>query len=141
MPFIGEAHGNSIVAETPEFFDEAVVQLPRPLSCQKRNDGRPSLEELGPVSPCAVHGISECHPRRIACVPPVLGCAHLLQRGFMGEGRQWRPALSDDLALRQEFLARLCQRRDVRVPRRSNFNRSVGVILSRWAPITPAILA
>src|ERR1700679_1769342 len=83
MPFVREAHGNSILAEAPKFLDESVVEFPCPLSREKRNDCGASLDELGPVSPRAVHGISECHPGWIARVPPILGGAHLLERRFM----------------------------------------------------------
>src|SRR5260221_8025822 len=54
VPFIGEAHGDAVVAKRPDLFDQAVVQLLDPLAGQEGFDRLPALNELGAVAPAAV---------------------------------------------------------------------------------------
>src|SRR5271170_2599476 len=49
VPFVGEADGDAIVAKRPEFLDQAVVKLARPLAPKKCHDLIAAGEELGPV--------------------------------------------------------------------------------------------
>jgi hypothetical protein len=67
-------------------------------------------------------------PRMIAC--PV----------FLGGDTIELSAYSVETAI-AERLEQANYRRDVRMPRWSNFNLNVRVILSRWEPSTPAVLA
>src|SRR4029077_15156238 len=54
VPFVGEAHGNTIFGECPELFDEPVVQLFRPFAFQKLNDFLSSIRKLSPISPARI---------------------------------------------------------------------------------------
>jgi hypothetical protein len=40
MPFVGEAHGDAVFAEGPDFLDQAVIKLARPFARQKGDDAR-----------------------------------------------------------------------------------------------------
>src|SRR5271170_5238287 len=53
VPFVSEADGDTIVAKRPQFLDETVVKLARPLAPKKRGDLLAPGEELGPVAPPA----------------------------------------------------------------------------------------
>src|SRR3984885_4646733 len=87
VPLIGEADRNPITGERPELLDQAVVQLPTPLASEKRHDLGAPLDELGPVSPDAILGVSERDSARIAAVPAVLRRPDLLRGSFGSEGR------------------------------------------------------
>jgi hypothetical protein len=52
---VGEAHGDAIAAEGPEFLDEPVVELAVPLPRQEGDDLGASVEELAAVSPMTVN--------------------------------------------------------------------------------------
>jgi hypothetical protein len=43
MPFIGEAYRDAVLAEGPDFLDQAVVELAVPVARQKRFDRRAAL--------------------------------------------------------------------------------------------------
>src|SRR5260370_22174528 len=92
VPLIGETHGNAVVAEGPDFLDQAVVKFALPLASQKLLDRLAALQEFHTVPPPAVARIGERDALRIARVPGILGQADFLDRGFTGEGRKWRPA-------------------------------------------------
>src|SRR5262249_52501232 len=59
MPFISEAHGNAVVAEGPQFLDQAIIELAVPLAHQEGNDLVATMQELRAVPPIAVLGIGE----------------------------------------------------------------------------------
>ena len=92
VPLIGEAHGDAVVAERPDFLDQAVVELAVPFARQERLDGLATLEELGAVPPAAVGRVGERNARRIARIPGVLGHARLLRGGLGGERGKRRTA-------------------------------------------------
>src|ERR1051326_2618742 len=54
VPFIGKAHSNAVVAESPDLFDQPVVQLLGPLAGQEGFDRLAALDEFGAVAPTAV---------------------------------------------------------------------------------------
>src|SRR5215475_10283938 len=54
MPFIGEAHGDTVPAESPDFLDQPVIKLARPFARQEGFDGVAPMDELGAVPPAAV---------------------------------------------------------------------------------------
>ena len=60
-PFIGEAHCDPMVRESPDFLDQAVVQLPGPFTSQERDDLLAALDKLGAIAPTAVLRVSEGH--------------------------------------------------------------------------------
>src|SRR5215831_3780426 len=91
VPLVGETHGDAVVAVRPYLLDQPVVELLIPLASKERLNGLAPLEELRAITPAAADGIGQRHPRRIACVPGVLGHARLLGRSLCGEGRQWWP--------------------------------------------------
>src|SRR5258708_4619364 len=90
VPFIGEAHGDPILAAAPDFLDQPVVELTIPLAPEKGLDRLASLEEFGAIAPAAVDGVGEGNPGGGAWGPGILVHPHLLRRGFQGEGRQRR---------------------------------------------------
>src|SRR5262245_66503915 len=59
MPLIRETHGNAVALTGPEFFDEPVVQLPRPFASQELLNRLPASQELGPIAPNAVGRIGQ----------------------------------------------------------------------------------
>src|SRR5512145_2572185 len=51
MPFVGEANGDAIVAESPHLLDETVVKLAGPFAGEERHNRLAPLKELGAISP------------------------------------------------------------------------------------------
>ena len=96
MPFVGEAHGDAVVAKGPDFLDEAVVELAVPLARQECLDRLAALQKLRAVAPAAVGRIGERDASGIARIPGVFGQARLLGCGFGGERRQWRAVHGGD---------------------------------------------
>jgi hypothetical protein len=47
MPFVSEAHGDPVLAASPDLLDEAIVQLLGPFAREEGLDGRAALEEPG----------------------------------------------------------------------------------------------
>src|SRR4029077_11607577 len=90
VPFVSEAHGNTISGVCPELFDEPVVQLFRPFAFQKLNDLLPSTEKLSPISPTRIDRVSECDLFRIARIPSIFGQANLLNGRLTSERRHRR---------------------------------------------------
>src|SRR6266576_3168181 len=90
MPFIGKAHGDAVLAESPDFFDQAVIELALPFARQKRLDGGAALQKLRAITPAAVGRVRQRDAGRIACIPGVFGETRLLRGGLAGEGRQWQ---------------------------------------------------
>src|SRR5271169_3984938 len=88
VPLIGKTHRNAIVAERPQFLDQAIIEFAVPLARQERHDGVAALQELHAVAPAAVGRIGERHLGRIARVPGILCHADLLRGSFSGEWRE-----------------------------------------------------
>src|SRR6202030_54187 len=59
MPFVGEADCYPIVSKRPQFLDQTVIKLVRPLAPKKCDDLLPADKELGPVAPSARRDVSE----------------------------------------------------------------------------------
>src|SRR5260370_1272986 len=97
VPLIGETDSNAVLAEGPDFLDQAVVELALPLAGQKLFDRFAALQEFRAVPPPAVARIGERDALRIARVPRILGHADLLDRGFQCEGWKWRGAAAPAL--------------------------------------------
>src|SRR5580704_18779414 len=91
VPFIGKAHGYTVVAKCPDLLDQPVLQLANPLACEECLDGRAAANELGAVAPDAIHRIGKRYFGRIARVPGIFGEARLFRSSFCREGRKWRP--------------------------------------------------
>src|SRR6266404_842509 len=51
VPFVSEAHRDAISSESPELFDQPIVQLLGPFAFQKLNDFLSSIRKLSPISP------------------------------------------------------------------------------------------
>src|SRR5229473_3942109 len=51
VPFISEAHGDTVSLARPKLFDQPIVQLFRPFASEKRDDFLPSVHEFRAVSP------------------------------------------------------------------------------------------
>src|SRR5476649_443898 len=92
VPFVGKTHGDAVLTEGPDLFDEPVVEFARPLSREKRLDRFAALQELGAVAPAAVRRIGECDARGVAGVPGIFGHARLLGGSSGGKGRKRRTA-------------------------------------------------
>src|SRR5215471_5709769 len=89
VPFIGKAHSDPIVAESPHLLNEPIIELAIPFAGEECLDFLAPMNEFGAVSPNAVGGIGECYASGVAGIPGVLGEARLLRGGFCAEGRQW----------------------------------------------------
>ena len=46
VPLVGEAYGNTILPEGPEFLDQPVVEFAAPFSREKRDDSIAALDEF-----------------------------------------------------------------------------------------------
>src|SRR5882672_2924247 len=90
VPFVFEAHGDTVFLKAPEFLAQAVVQFLRPLAAQELADPVAPREEFGAVAPLGIRRVGECDTVRIARVPGILGGLDLLACRFEREGRQWR---------------------------------------------------
>src|SRR5215472_8084957 len=90
MPFISKPHGDAIVVEGPEFFDQPVIELLVPFACEKGDDFGPPVDEFRAVSPPAILGISQSNPLRVPAVPAVFRRPDLGDRGLACEGREGR---------------------------------------------------
>ena len=90
MPFIAEAHGDAILAKSPNLFDQAIVELARPFAGQKRFDLCTAMDEFGAVAPAAVGCVGEGHARGIAAVPRILGEPRLFSGGLGVKGGKRR---------------------------------------------------
>src|SRR5579864_4958288 len=90
MPFVGEADRDSVPAERPDLFDQAVVKLAVPFARQKCLDFRATPEKLRAIAPAAVGRIGKRDPSGIPRVPCVFGHSRLLRCGLDIEGWQWR---------------------------------------------------
>ena len=69
MAFVGEAHGDTVVAECPDFLDQAVVELAAPFARQKCFDGGATLDELRAIAPATIRRVGECDPSGLSRVP------------------------------------------------------------------------
>src|SRR3954453_1210299 len=92
MPFVGETHRDAILAEGPDFLDQAVVKLAGPFARQECFDGSAALKKFRAIAPATISCIGKCDASRVARVPCVFGHSHLLCGGLGGEGRERRTA-------------------------------------------------
>src|SRR3984893_1526052 len=99
-PFVGEAHGDTVLPKCPELLDQPVVELATPLARQERLDFSTALQKLDAIAPATIRCVSRRHPRAIARVPRVFRHAYLLRGRFCGERRKWRPIHSQLLYVR-----------------------------------------
>src|SRR3974377_2236606 len=90
MPFVGETHRDAVLAEGPDFLDQAVVKLTAPLARQERFDSGAALKKFRAIAPAAVGCIGKRDASRVARVPCIFGHSHLLCGGLGCEGRGWR---------------------------------------------------
>src|SRR5262245_34392785 len=88
VPFVGEAHGNTVLTEGPELLDQPIVELATPLSLQEGLDLLAPVEKFRAVAPAAVDRVGEHDARRVARVPGIFGHAHFLGGGLCGKGRK-----------------------------------------------------
>src|SRR6267142_1238943 len=90
VPFVSEAHGNTISGVCPELFDEPVVQLFCPFASEKLDDLLSSSRKLNPISPTRIDRVSECDLFRITRIPSIFGQANLLNGRLTSEWRHRR---------------------------------------------------
>src|ERR1700720_617419 len=100
VPFVSEAHGNTISGVCPELFDEPVVQLFSPFAFQKLDDLLPSTEKLSPISPARIYSVSECDLFRIARIPSIFGQANFFDSRVAIEWRHRRTRRDVSLSFR-----------------------------------------
>src|SRR5713226_808704 len=86
VPLIGEAHGDAVSVEGPDFLDQPVIELAVPLARQERLNGLAPLQKFRAITPAAVDRVRERDARGIARIPCVFGHACLLLGGLGGEG-------------------------------------------------------
>jgi hypothetical protein len=89
-PFVGEAHGDTVLLKCAELLDQPLVELATPLARQERLDFIAALQKLDAIAPATIRRVSQRHPRAIARVPRVFRHAHLPRGRFRGERRKWR---------------------------------------------------
>ena len=90
VPFIFEAHGDTVVMRGPEFFLEAIIQLAVPLAPEEFHDLRAAGDKFGAIAPFGIFGVSEGNAVGVAGVPGVFGGLDFLPGGFFGErGQGW----------------------------------------------------
>src|SRR5258708_22482565 len=73
MPLIGETYRDAVLAETPQLFDQTVVQFAIPFTCQKGRDLFAAANEIGTVPPLACQCVGKRHTLGIAAIPRILG--------------------------------------------------------------------
>ena len=86
-PFVGEAHGDTVLPKCPEFFDQAVVELATPLARQERLDFIAALQKLDAIAPATIRRVSQRHLRGITRISCILRHAHLLRGGL--DSKRW----------------------------------------------------
>src|SRR5258708_17156885 len=69
VPFIGEANGDPVLGEGPQFLDQAIVELPGPLARQEFDDAAPPLNQLAAISPLSITRLSAQAPPRPPEIP------------------------------------------------------------------------
>src|SRR5262249_8375419 len=84
------AHGDAVLAEGPDLFDQAVVELALPFAGQEGLDLLASAQELRAVAPEAVDRIGLRDAHGIAGGPGVFRHARLLRGSLLGGRRQRR---------------------------------------------------
>ena len=62
VPFVGVAHGNTVVGKGPQFLDQAVIQFLGPFAGQERLGLFAVVGELGAVAPLGIQGIGQGYP-------------------------------------------------------------------------------
>ena len=85
--FVGEAHGDAVASEGPEFLDQPVVEFACPFSGQERLDLGAATREFSAIAPAAVESIGEHDARRIARIPCVFRRTDLLDGTLFAERR------------------------------------------------------
>src|SRR5690348_10313069 len=90
VPFVGEAHRDPCAFERPDFLDESIVELLRPLALEELDDGRAPGKELCAITPRAIYRVCQRDALRVARVPGILGGARLLCRRVARERRKRR---------------------------------------------------
>src|SRR5262249_28185187 len=96
MPLIGEAHGNTAVAEGPQLLDQTIIELAVPLARKEGNDLIAAAQEFRAIPPHAVLSISERDGLGLPRVPGILCLAHLLGRCLKAERRKRWAFLAHD---------------------------------------------
>src|SRR5437870_13857285 len=76
MPLIGETYRDAVLAEAPQLFDQAVIQLAIPFTCQKGRNLFPVANELGTAPTLALQCVVKRYALGIADTPRILGCTN-----------------------------------------------------------------
>src|SRR5512141_2033717 len=58
-PLVGKAYRYPIVMEGPKLLDEAIIELPFPLSRKELNDGFATRQEFSAVAPDTIPGVCQ----------------------------------------------------------------------------------
>jgi hypothetical protein len=85
VALVGEAHGDAVLADGPDFLDQPVVQLALPLARQECHDRFAALKERSAIAPAAVARLGKRDALRIGRVPRVLGHPRFLSGCFGSE--------------------------------------------------------
>src|SRR5205807_4762078 len=73
VPFVLVAHGDPMVGEGPQGFDQAVIEFPIPLPREELPNLVTADNELAPVAPHRIFGVGQGYAVRVAGVPAVFG--------------------------------------------------------------------
>src|SRR3954470_10386630 len=59
VPLVGEANGNAVFVECPDFLDQPVVLFALPFARQKGFDRRAARDELGTIAPTTLFRVGQ----------------------------------------------------------------------------------
>ena len=85
MPLVGKAYRDTRFIERPDFFDEAIVQLFGPFSFKKLFNRVATREELRPIAPITIGGISERYLFGITRIPCIFSSPDFFDCCFVGK--------------------------------------------------------
>src|SRR5207248_1973143 len=86
-PGCAEAHRNTISIVSPQFFNQPVVQLFRPLAFQELDDLLSPVGKFGAISPTRVDCITQRHLFWIPRIPSILCQANFLNGSLTSKWR------------------------------------------------------
>src|ERR1700752_987152 len=93
MALVLKPHRDPVAGERPQALAQRVIELALPLSGQELHDLIATGDEDVAIAPDRVKGVGARDVHRVARVPGVLGCLHLLRGGLGGEWRKRRALL------------------------------------------------
>lgn len=91
MPFVRKPDCDAVSIESPQLFDEAVIEFFRPFASQKCNDLLAPIHEFRAISPSRIRGVPENYSFRVSSIPEILRTPNFQFCGFTSEWRKRWP--------------------------------------------------